>query len=367
MFMGVEAWRILLFIGILIMATAIGRLVALIIRRTIRKRISPDNRLRTAAVSAIARSETFVLVAVAFTAGLPLFSMYENVHSVLGISADILIVLAIGYVLFHLVEVPTAWFEERLQRSDMSMNKMFIPVIRKTLQVVLIILVLIQVIQILIDQPITSIIAGLGIGGLAIALAAQDTLRHFFGSLVLVGDKPFDIGDRIVIDGHDGPVESVDLRSTRIRTLEGHVVTVPNGEMANKTIQNIGKRPYIRRVANVTITYDTPLEKIEEAKKILEDILKDHEGMNPEFPPRVYFNALNADSLNFLMIYWYHPPEYWDYLAFTEKVNLQIMKRFNEAGIDFAFPTQTLYLAGDAKRPLEVGVSGEEGKESKEN
>jgi MscS family membrane protein len=243
--------------------------------------------------------------------------------------------------------VPTAWFTVRMEKTDKHMNKMFIPVIKKSLRAALIILVLIQIIQILSDKPITSIVAGLGIGGLAIALAAQDTLRHFFGSVVLVGDKPFDIGDRIVIDGHDGPVESVDLRSTRIRTLEGHLVTIPNGELANKTIQNIGKRPHIRRLANITITYDTPPEKVKEAKEILENILKDHEGMNPDFPPRVYFNEFNADSLNFLVLYWYHPPDFWAYMEFTEKVNNEILERFNKAGIEFAFPTQTIHLKNE--------------------
>jgi MscS family membrane protein len=97
-------------------------------------------------------------------------------------------------------------------------------------------------------------------------------------------------------------------------------------------------------LANISITYGTPPEKVKEAKAILEDILKDHEGMNPEFPPRVYFNEFMADSLNLIMLYWYHPPDYWKYMDFTENVNQQILERFNAAGIEFAFPTQTIHL-----------------------
>jgi MscS family membrane protein len=290
---------------------------------------------------------TFVLFTLGFLFGISLFKGAAELYQALSTSADVLIIIAIGAVLYYLIEVPTVWFEGKLEKSQKDMNKMFLPVIRKTLRGVLIVLVLIQIFQILSDKPITSIIAGLGIGGLAIALAAQDTIRHFFGSIVLVGDKPFDIGDRVVVDGHDGPVESVDLRSTRIRTLEGHLVTIPNGELANRTIQNIGKRPYIRRLANITITYDTPPEKVREAKSILEDILKDHEGMDAAFPPKVYFNEFNADSLNLIMLYWYHPPDYWAYMEFTDRVNQEILERFNDAGIEFAFPTQTIHLKGE--------------------
>jgi len=121
-------------------------------------------------------------------------------------------------------------------------------------------------------------------------------------------------------------------------------VTVPNSEMVNKAVRNVGKRPFIRRVANITITYDTPPEKVRRAVAILEELLSDHEGRHPDFPPRVFFNEFNDWSLNLLMIYWYHPPDYWDYLAFTHRLNLEILERFNAEGIAFAFPTQTLHV-----------------------
>ncbi|NCC94120.1 MAG: tetratricopeptide repeat protein [Opitutae bacterium] len=95
--------------------------------------------------------------------------------------------------------------------------------------------------------------------------------------------------------------------------------------------------------------------KVQEALEIAKDVLKDHEGMHPDFPPRVFFNEFNTASLNLFVIYWYHPADYWQYMAFSEKVNMELLRRFNEAGIEFAFPTQTLYLAGDPARPLNIG------------
>jgi len=254
-----------------------------------------------------------------------------------------------------MVEIVTTILLLRAEKTASKMDDMLAPILSKSLRATVIVLALVQIAQILSGKEITSILAGLGIGGLAVALAAQDTLKNLFGSMVLLADKPFEIGDRINVDGHDGPVEAVGLRSTRIRTLDGHLVTIPNGELANKPIWNIAKRPYIRRLFNITITYDTPPEKVEEAKTILEGILENHEGLNPDFPPRVYFKDFNDASLGFLCLYWYHPPAYWDYLKYSEQVNLQILDRFNKAGIDFAFPTQTLHLAGDSKRdPIKI-------------
>ena len=137
---------------------------------------------------------------------------------------------------------------------------------------------------------------------------AQDSTKNFFGSIVLYLDRPFEIGDRVVVDGHDWPVEEVGLRSTRIRTLDGHLVTIPNGELANRTARNVGKRPYIKRTANITITYDTPPEKIDRALDIIKALLDNHEGMNPDFPPRVVFNEFNSDSLN-MPRNWHSLPE----------------------------------------------------------
>jgi MscS family membrane protein len=167
-------------------------------------------------------------------------------------------------------------------------------------------------------------------------------------------DKPYQVGQRILVKGHDGVVEEIGLRSTKMRLLTGHQTTIPNDEMARLDIENIGRRPHIRRLTNITITYDTPLEKVEKAVRIINDILDNHEGMDPEFPPQVYFNDFNPDSLNIIMLYWYHPPAYWDFLAFNQRVNTQIMQEFEKEGIQFAFPTTTTYLKQDNSQPLSV-------------
>lgn len=223
---------------------------------------------------------------------------------------------------------------------------------------------------------LATLVAGAGVTGLAIALAAQDTLKNVFGGLLLAMDRPFEVGQRVKMKGYEGFIQEVGLRSTKVSTLKGHQIIIPNDEAARMEVENIGRRPYIRRDLNVTITYDTPPGKIARAVEILQEILAvpevspdaaaasadgnhephPNEAVNqPDYPPRVYFNDLNADSLNLLVIYWFHPPDAWLNLEFANRFNIQLMERFNAEGIDFAFPSQTLYLAGDSKRPINPG------------
>jgi MscS family membrane protein len=158
-------------------------------------------------------------------------------------------------------------------------------------------------------------------------------------------------------------VESVGFRSTRIRLLNGHLVSIPNEKVVNSEVENVGRRPNIRWLTQIGITYDTPPGKVEEAVDILMQILQDHEGMDAEFPPRVHFNGFNDWSLNITVVAWYHPPEYWDFQAWLQRTCIDILTHFEAAGIDFAFPSQTLYLANEDKRQLKLQLlKGNQGK-----
>ncbi|MFC1869409.1 mechanosensitive ion channel family protein [Thermodesulfobacteriota bacterium] len=355
---GNKLWRIIALFVVIFVALILGKIANIILRKAGNEFERQERLIAAATLIALGRGAVFLFTATGIAMALTILELKARVAHVSNTVSAILLTIGVGYFFYWLAEIPSTWFAKMAGKTESKLDDMMVPIIRKSLRVTVIVLVLVQIAQILSDKPITSVIAGLGIGGLAVALAAQDSLKNFFGSIVLFTDKPFDIGDRVVIDGHDGPVEEVGLRSTKIRTLDGHLITVPNGSLANMTIQNIGKRPYIKRLLNLTITYDTPPEKIDRAVDILNNILDNHEGMRENFPPRVYFNDFNPDSLNIMVIYWYHPPDYWDYVAFTEKFNKEVFRRFNEEGIDFAFPTQTLYLAGDDKRPVTIGIEG---------
>jgi MscS family membrane protein len=193
---------------------------------------------------------------------------------------------------------------------------------------------------------ITSLIASLSIGGLALGLAAQDTVANLFGAVAVFADKPFRIGDRIKLAEVDGVVETIGLRSTRVRNLDGHLITVPNKTMGNATITNITLRPNIKTVMNISITYDTPTPKVKQALQILSDVYKGHAMTHDVW---ISFNQFADSSLNILVIHWWNATVYKDYLAGMQEMNLDIKQKFDEAGISFAFPTRTLYLKQDSE------------------
>lgn len=274
-------------------------------------------------------------------------------------SEGILTTIAVVLFLYSLVDVAVYQITEYAGRKDTQLDLSFVQMFRIIARVIVIVFGAVYLIQVVFGKPMSTLLAGLGIGGLAVALAAQDTLKNFFGSIMIMLDKPFGIGQLVQVEDFKGTVEKIGFRSTRIRTLEGHLVTIPNEKIAVANIKNIDNRPFIRRKTNITIPYDTPPEKVERAVSIIKEILYNHEGMLPEYPPRVFFDEFNDVSLNIIMIYWYSPPDYWEFKAFCEKVNLKIMRAFEAEGIEFAFPTTTTYLAQDNKRPLHINVSGD--------
>ena len=196
------------------------------------------------------------------------------------------------------------------------------------------------------------LLTGLGVGGLALALAARPTIENLIGGFMILADRPYRVGQRIKVRGHDGRVQQIGIRSTKIQLLSGPQLTIPNEEMARAEIENISRRQNIKRSENIAIRYNTPPEKVEKAVDIIRDILDDHEGMDPKRPPRVYFTKFNPDSLNISIRYWYHPAERWKSRAFGQKVNLRIMEEFRKEGIKFAVPTTTTYLAQEDEQPL---------------
>ena len=201
--------------------------------------------------------------------------------------------------------------------------------------------------------PLSTLVAGAGISGFAVAMAAQDSLKNILGSVMLILDKPFEVGDRILAKGFDGIVKEIGLRSTKLELLTGHGATLPNEELARTEIENISRRPFIRRILDLRIPLDTPTQNVENAIKGIEDLLENHEGMPPDFPPRVYYFDIVEDAKLFRIIYWYEPPAYWDYLAFNQRINLGINRLFEAEGITMLTPTRVTTENGADPLPVD--------------
>lgn len=351
LFGGNSIWQLAAPFVALLIGLIAGRIAQFAMMRSVKLMAQMNRHMASATLRALAGVVTFAGFILGLKVGVLFLTLSESVDSMLTTTINVLISLAVGYAAYCLVDVVDQWLARFTKSDSVRMSTMVRPVVRASLRITVVILILLQIAQLLTDKPLTSIIAGLGVGGLAIALAAQETVKNFFGSLVIFADAPFQLGERISIDGFDGFVEEVGLRSTRIRTLQGHLVTVPNGELANKTIENVGRRPHIRRLTNIALSRNTSPEKMRRALEILKELLNNHEGMKPEFPPRVAFNELPstaATALNILVIYWYHPPDYWKFMDFTERFNFQVLERFSAEGIEFAYPTQAIQMLSDA-------------------
>lgn len=186
-----------------------------------------------------------------------------------------------------------------------------------------------------------ALIAGLGIGGLAFALAAQDTIKNIFGGVTIFTDRPFRIGDRIKVDGFDGFVEDIGIRSTRLRTLEKRLVTIPNYKIVEASIENITDEPMRRVLMVIGLTYNTSPEKMNEALVILKNMPKRIKQVDDKELVAV-FSDFASYSLNIKFIYWVK--KNGDVVETPSQVNFEILQSFTDAGIEFAFPTQTVVL-----------------------
>jgi MscS family membrane protein len=353
-------WRYLLLVAIFVLIYQTIRLIGKFISDITTVLIDSDENVRLHLVLRAAMWPIgLLLISVAVYAFKEILDLSKTINQISDTAIGVLSTLAIVVFLYRLIELLVYELDRVAQREDNMLDSTFVQMIRLITRVVVIVIGAIYLMRALSGKPLSALLAGLGIGGLAVALAAQDTLKNFFGSIMIMLDKPFSVGQRVLVEGIDGVVENIGFRSTRVRTLTGHLVTVPNEKMATNSVENIGRRPSIRRLTNITITYDTPPDKVQRALEIIREILENHEGMNSDFPPRVYFNEFNDASLNIMMIYWYFPADYWAYMTFTEKVNLKIMRAFETEGIEFAFPTTTNYLAHDSRRPLQVSISSD--------
>ena len=258
----------------------------------------------------------------------------------------VIVAWSVTYVVLKLLDLVLGLWRERIESAqDRVFAEQLFPLLRKVAKVAIIIaaaLITAENLQI----EIKSLLAGLSIGGLALGLAAQDTVANLFGAVAIFLDRPFYLGDRIKVEGVDGMVEGIGLRSTRIRNLDGHHVTIPNKLMGNAIITNITRRPSIKTEFNLGLTFETPADKIKRATVLLEEIFQAH--------PRtleliISFNKFGDSALNILVVHVWSGTDAKAHFADLQHLNLQIKQRFDAEKIELAFPTQTVFLKSDAK------------------
>ncbi|MBQ8168140.1 mechanosensitive ion channel family protein [bacterium] len=250
--------------------------------------------------------------------------------------------LIIIAVLFKLTDLFIRKLKERAQKnSSIAVAGQLIPVLDKIIKFLILFFIVASFLQSN-GYSITSLIAGFGITGVAIGFAAQQTVADFFGTLAIIADKMYKIGDYIQIGSVEGTVEDINMLSTKIRTLDDFLVTVPNNNISGSTIVNISKAKK-RRINEVFgVTYDTNNEKLQEAIQIIKEVCAEHGNVTKD--TNVFVETLSASSIDIRLQTYVKTGAYANLAKVRSEVILEIVKRFREAGIDFAFPSQSIYI-----------------------
>ncbi len=343
-----EAWRWVAYLAITVFSLMLSRVVFHVLRRVVQAFTrKTETQVDDIVLDAVERPAVLALVSSSLYFGLFLIrhgeSFLATTPLVLGLYGFVLTVL-VTFVLAKLYgDLLEYYLRPIVEKTETKLDDQLLPIgIKGGKLAIWSVGLMIAFSNAGVD--VNSLIAGLGIGGLAFAMAAKDTVANVFGGASIFADKPFQIGDVITVSGNTGTVEEIGVRTTRIRTFEDTVFILPNAQVADSPLENLSARAHRRRVLTIGLTYDHSAARLREAKALLAEILAETEGLEPE--PAIRFDEFGDSALILKAIFWVSDPaEYWVKL---DEVNLKVLERFDEAGFDMAFPTQTVYVKKDA-------------------
>ena len=275
-------------------------------------------------------------------AGLNLLSLPNQAMVILLVAVKILAGFAGVWGAYRLVDLVTLFLRYKADQTDTKVDDVLVPLISKTLKVFVTVIGITFVASNL-NLNVSSLLASLGLGGLAFALAAKDVVQNLFGSITVILDRTFHTGDWIIVNDIEGSVEEVGLRSTRVRTFYDSLVTVPNAVFITAKVDNMGQRRYRRLKCNIALTYDTPPDKIEAFCEGVRELIRLHPYMRKDYY-HVYLNSLGASSLDVLVYVFWETPDWATELRERQRFLLDILRLAKVQKVDMAFPTQTLHL-----------------------
>jgi MscS family membrane protein len=241
-----------------------------------------------------------------------------------------------------MIDLLDTWLGRWAEKTESVLDDHLLPFVRKSLKIFVILMAIIMIIQNL-GYSISGLLASLGIGGLAVALAAKDTLANVFGSMMIILDRPFKIGDWIKAGDMEGTIEEIGFRSTKIRTFAKTLITVPNSIIANLPLNNFSRMPKRRIKLSIGVTYDTSAAQMNTAVEKIRALIRSHPAIDQEFF-LVNFTDFGASSLD-IMVYCFTKTTAWgEYLDARQDLSLKIMELIEGMGLEIAFPSQTIYL-----------------------
>lgn len=256
---------------------------------------------------------------------------------------ELLAIIAGAWLLIRLVRFTALIFEKRAGRTESKLDNQLVPFFKDLGIVFVFVTACLVVLGQIFRIDVAALVAGLGIGGLAIALAARETLENLFASFTIFLDHPFVVGDTVQIGTTNGDIEKVGFRSTRIRTPDGSLITMPNRLMITQALENQSQRNYRRARYFIKLTLDTPADRLRQIVEDIHHLLTTHERTKDK-EPFVWFDGFGDSSLDILVIYFVHSPDWMIFNQVKEEINYQIMDAVERQQASLAYPTTTTYL-----------------------
>ena len=339
-----QAWLIAL--SILIVVFIILKLIqAVAVRKLSRLAVSTSNQIDDLLVGLLKRTKGFILIiAAAYLASLTI-TLKPSVGQLWQKVVILALILQAGFWASSAIAFAIGNIIKKRSEEDFS-SKTTITFLGFVARFVLWIVILLLILDNL-GVNITGLVAGLGIGGVAVALAVQNILGDLLASLSIVLDKPFVIGDFITVDSLSGTIEHIGLKTTRVRSLSGEQLIFSNNDLLKSRIRNYRRMSERRIIFNFGVVYQTPLEKLKTIKMIVRDIIDKTETARFD---RVHFKEYGDSSLNFEAAYFVQSSDYSTYMDVQESINLEIFRRFRDEGIQFAYPTRTVFIQDEKQQ-----------------
>ncbi|MCC5928109.1 MAG: mechanosensitive ion channel family protein [Cyclobacteriaceae bacterium] len=342
--LGLHLWQHITLLIVILASVIINKIFVMTFKGILFKLLEMKNKGEESKklVVKVARPLSILILFPLLTLAVPVIQFPMNVTNFIILTLKVLWPFFATLLFYRLVDILGLYLQKMAEKTETTLDDQLVPLVRKTLRIFVVIVGVLAILSNM-NVDIWPLLTGLSIGGLAVALAAQDTLKNLFGSIMIFVDKPFQVGDWISSGDIDGTVEEVGFRSTRIRTFRNSLTYVPNGKIADSTIDNHGLRQFRRFYTTITITYDTPPHLVEAFVEGLRKIVAEHPHTRKDVY-HVYFNDMAAYSLNIMFYIFFAVPTWGEELKCRHEILLQIMKLAEMLGVQFAFPTQTLHM-----------------------
>jgi MscS family membrane protein len=341
--LGVALWQYLALLLVLLVGLVARKIIHFVVSNRITKLADRLGQKWAARfVDVFASPGATLVMALLLGVSYPYLRLPMQAALAVSTAVRLMLVLSLVWAVYRLVDVLAETMAAKAALTESKLDDQLVPLVRKSLKVLTVIAGLLFLLENL-NVDVTSLLAGLGIGGVAVALAAKDTVANFFGSIMIFIDRPFQIGDWVVVTGVEGIVEEVGFRSTRIRTFYNSLVTIPNAKFMEANIDNYGARQYRRSYFTLNVTYDTTVDQMQSFVEGIRGIIQNNPYTRKDYY-EVHMSGFGAHSLD-VMVYFFFKVKNWsEELRERHHVLLEIMRLAADLGIVFAFPTQTLHV-----------------------